>query len=115
MRNKIGDEARLKHILDAISEIESYIENTGFEEFAKNSIKVYATIKQLEIIGEAANHVSLALKEKYMEIKWREVVALRNILIHEYFGVDEKVIWGIILKDIPMLKMQVSQILHEFQ
>ncbi len=51
MRNDLGDEARVKHILDAISEIQSYLEGSSFEEFAENSMKKYASIKQLEIIG----------------------------------------------------------------
>lgn len=84
MRNNIGDEARLKHILDAISEIESYTKDSTFEKFTKSSMMKYATIKQLEIIVEAANHISEKLKEKYSDIEWREIVGLRNILIHEY-------------------------------
>lgn len=115
MKNNIGDEARLKHILDAISEIESYTRGIAFEEFAQNSMMKFATIKQLEIIGEAANRISDELKGKYSEIEWRKIVGLRNILIHEYFGVDENVVWGIITKDIPELKNQANHILAEFQ
>ena len=58
MRDKNGDEARLRHVLDAISEIQSYIRDSNFEDFSTNSMQKYASIKQLEIIGEAANHVS---------------------------------------------------------
>jgi|SRR5690625_3868215 len=113
MRDNLGDEARLRHILDAISEIQSYIKDTNFEEFSGNSMKKFATVKQLEIIGEAANHVNEEVKEKYSEIEWREIVGLRNILIHEYFGVDEQVVWGIITQDIPRLKDHARRILNE--
>lgn len=113
MRDKSGDEARLKHVIDAISEIQSYIENSNLEEFSNNSMRKYATIKQLEIIGEAANHISNKIKEEYPEVEWREIIGLRNILIHEYFGIDENVIWGIISKDLPVVKRQISKILDE--
>ena len=90
MRDNLGDEARIKHILDAITEVQSYTKDIRLKILAKNSMMKFAVIKQLEIIGEAANHVSEKLKENYSEIKWREIIGLRNILIHEYFGVDEK-------------------------
>ena len=113
MRNNLGDEARLRHILDAVSEIQSYIKNTDIEEFINDSMKKFATVKQLEIIGEAANHISEEMKGKYSDIKWREIVGLRNILIHEYFGVDEYVVWGIITQDIPKLKSHIKRILSK--
>lgn len=113
MRNNLGDEARLRHILDAVSEIQSYIKNTDIEEFINDSMKKFATVKQLEIIGEAANHISEEMKGKYSDIKWREIVGLRNILIHEYFGVDEYVVWEIITQDIPKLKSHIKRILSK--
>jgi len=94
MRSNLVDEARLMHMLDAISEIQSYVKDTDIDEFINNSMKKFATVKQLEIIGEAANHISEEMKIKHPEIKWREIIGLRNILIHEYFGVDEYVVWG---------------------
>jgi len=71
----------------------------------------FASIKQLEIIGESANHISDTLKERYSDIEWREIIGLRNILIHEYFGVDENVIWGIITMDLLKLKNNIIRIL----
>jgi uncharacterized protein with HEPN domain len=111
MKPELGDEARLKHILDAIREVQLYVMETDLEEFSRNLMKRHATIKQLEIIGEAANHISEVTKVKYPEIKWKEIIGLGNILIHEYFGVDERVVWGIINEDIPELQIQISQIL----
>lgn len=113
MKSNLGDKARLEHILDAISEIQSYTKDTDLEEFTGNSMKKYATIKQLEIIGEAASQITNGMKEKYSEVEWREIVGLRNILIHEYFGVDENIVWGIITKDIPKLKIHVARILQD--
>ena len=113
MKSDSGDKARLNHILDAISEIESYTKEATFEVFSQNSMMKFASIKQLEIIGESANHISDTLKERYSDIEWREIIGLRNILIHEYFGVDENVIWGIITMDILKLKNNIIRILKD--
>lgn len=73
----------------------------------------FATVKQLEIIGEASNQLTEHFKKLYKEIEWREIVALRNILIHEYFGIDTKIVWDILQIDLPMLKIQTEEILKQ--
>ena len=88
MKSKLGDKARLNHILDAIFEINSYVDKVEYEVFSKNSMMQFASIKQLEIIGESANNITKELKQMYNKIKWREIVGFRNLLIHEYFGID---------------------------
>lgn len=70
MRGKLGDKVRLQHVFDAILEIESYLVDSELEVFMKNSMMRFACIKQLEIIGEAANHVSDETKEKFSEVEW---------------------------------------------
>lgn len=88
-------------VKSAIEEIKSYVKECDFNTFEENSMMHNACIKQLEIIGEAANRISDELKDTCPEIKWAEIIGLRNILIHEYFGVDIKVIWDIIQFDLP--------------
>lgn len=73
MKDKSGDKARILHILDSISEIESYISNDSFESFSSHSMKKFATVKQLEIIGEAENHIGKEIKTSYPEVSWREI------------------------------------------
>lgn len=90
MRNSIGDKARLQHIYDAILEIESYIDKSTYDIFISNTMMQFACVKQLEIIGEAATHLTPHFKKLYSEIQWREIIDLRNLLIHEYFGIDTK-------------------------
>ena len=111
MKDLKGDKARLLHILDATSEIEDYTQGLDFEGFFRASMPRFASIKQLEIIGEAANHISEDTIEKYPDVEWRRIIALRNILIHEYFGVDAKIVWDIINEDIPNLKISIEIIL----
>ena len=113
MKNKPGDIVRIQHILDAINEIELYTEGATFDGFMNNSMMRFACVKQLEIIGEAANRVTDELKQGYPHINWREIVGLRNILIHEYFGVDERIVWEIIQNDIPKLKSNLKTVISE--
>jgi uncharacterized protein with HEPN domain len=111
MKDRMGDEPRLLHILDAIAEIQSYTKDLDASGFQMNSMLRFASIKQLEIIGEASRHLSDALKIKFPDIEWEQIIGLRNILIHEYFGVDSDLIWQILDKDIPLLKSKIEMIL----
>lgn len=88
MRNKLGDKIRIQHILNAIEEIENYLKAVDLTEFLKNSMMRFASIKQLEIIGEASNHLSAELKAQYPDIEWAQIVEMRHVFTHEYFGID---------------------------
>ena len=79
MKGEQGDITRLKHILDAISEIESYTRGTEISDFMNNSMMRFACIKQLEIIGEACNHISSPTKERFDSIPWKQIIGLRHV------------------------------------
>ena len=111
MKDKIGDRQRLFHIIDAINEIDDYTSTVEFAEFSKNAMMRFASVKQIEIIGEAANLITPEVRYKYKEIEWRQIIGLRHILVHEYFGIDFDLIWQIIKKDIPALKKEVIKML----
>jgi uncharacterized protein with HEPN domain len=111
MKGKIGDKQRLAHILESIEELESYTSGTNLDTFLQNSMMKFASVKQIEIIGEAANHISDETKEKFSEIQWRQITGLRHVLVHEYFGIDSRLIWQIIVDDIPLLKIKIKEVL----
>jgi uncharacterized protein with HEPN domain len=111
MKGREGDLARLQHIFEAILEIEKYILNRNFSDFISNSMFRFACIKQLEIIGEASNHINLETQHEFSEIQWAQIVGMRNLFIHEYFGIDLNIAWQIIEFDIPELKTKISEIL----
>ncbi len=111
MKGKIGDKQRLLHIAESINEIEKYISNATFEIFSTDSMMRYATVKQIEIIGEAANYLTEETKMQFPNIKWRQIIGLRHILVHEYFGIDSRLIWQIITNDIPKLKIDIQNII----
>ncbi len=115
MRPALNDELRVRHVLDAIAEVRSYLNGVALQAFLSNSEKRFACIKQLEIIGEACTRITPDVKEKYPEVEWKNIISFRNISIHEYFGVNFNLVWQIAQNDLPVLKQQFSKILVEFQ
>ena len=111
MKGNLGDKVRVQHILDAIQEIELYLKDVSYEQFLGNSEKRFATIKQVEIIGEACNMITDELKSANPSIPWKPIVGFRNISIHEYFGVNLQLVWEIAKNDLPDLKEKMQAIL----
>ena len=104
-------ELLLDDILQAIGRIEQYIKDLSFDAFSEDQKSVDAVVRNLEIIGEAANRLPDEFKEKYSEIEWHKVVGLRHRIVHEYFGIDLEIIWQILHKDLPELRDALSQII----
>jgi uncharacterized protein with HEPN domain len=111
MKSSLGDKQRLLHILEAIEEIENCVSGVNLDTFLQSSMMRFASVKQIEIIGEAANNISEEVKNKFTEIQWRQITDLRHVLDHDYFGVDSKLIWQIIADDIPDLKIKINEVL----
>ena len=101
----------LEHILQSVQLIEEYISGHTKEEFFKSYGLQDMIIRRIEIIGEAVRNLDEDLKKKHPEIQWREIVSMRNYLIHEYFDVNLQETWDTMQRDIPTLKEKVSKIL----
>ena len=104
-------ELLLDDILQAIGRIEQYIKGLSYDAFSKDQKSIDAVVRNLEIIGEAANRLPDEFKEKYSEIEWYKVVGLRHRIVHEYFGIDLEIIWQILHKDLPELRDSLPQII----
>lgn len=113
MKGQITDKIRIQHILDAIVEVEKYLSGVTYEDYFANSEKRFATVKQIEIVGEACNHLSTEFKQVHSEIDWKPIAGFRNISIHEYFGVNFQIVWEIAKNDLPVLKEKFSKILKK--
>jgi uncharacterized protein with HEPN domain len=106
------DNVYIAHILDAIGAIEDYTKELTLELFIKpeNRMVQDATIRELQVIGEAAKKLSEGLKSKNPTLPWREIAGMRDKLTHDYFGIDKKVVWFTVEKDLPVLKKAMKKL-----
>jgi len=100
-------------ILQAIKQIERYTKGISAKKLRQNKLVIDAVTRNLEIIGEAAKHIPAAIKKKYPDVEWKKIAGLRNILAHEYFGVDKDVLLDIIANKIPELKKEILGIINQ--
>lgn len=107
-----GDRLYVAHILECIQRIELYARG-GPEAFLKTPMAQDAAIRNFEVIGEAAKRVSPGLKQAHPEVPWRRIAGFRDVLIHDYMGVDLNEVWNIVERELPDLKRKVEAILGE--
>lgn len=100
-------------ILESIEKIESYLKDIPEDIFLQNIQLQDAIIRRMEIIGEAVKNIPNEVKEKITAIPWRKIQAMRNILIHEYFGVNMKSLLLTIKNDLPMLKEEINKLISQ--
>lgn len=100
----------IEDILESIKKIEDYTKSLNKEEFHNNTLIQDAVLRRLEIIGEAVKHVPQDFRSKYPEIPWKKVAGMRDILIHQYFGVNLNRTWKVIDEDIADLKKKIRKI-----
>lgn len=100
-------------ILESIFKIQEYIKEVDEQAFAQNSEKQDAVIRRLEIIGEAVKSISSETREKYPQVRWREIAGMRDIIVHQYFGVSIELIWRFAQTDLIALREEISKIVAQ--
>lgn len=105
----------LEDILEAISKIERFVDKIAFDAFKEDDMRIDAVIRNLEIIGEATKKIPQSVRKKHPDMEWKKIAGLRDILIHEYFGTNLKIVWNIVQSDLPALKEQVQSILEKIE
>jgi len=113
MRRKREFVDYLRDILDSIEKVGRFTEGMDFEHFSSDEKTVYAVIRALEIIGEAAKKVPRPVQRRHPDIPWREMSGIRDKLVHEYFGVNLRVVWSTVTQDLPALKPLIEQMVQE--
>ena len=101
----------LDDIVEAISKIKSYMAHLTQTQFVEDSKTIDAVTRSLEIIGEAIKCIPEGVRSNYPAVEWKKIAGLRDILIHEYFGIDTDIIWDIIQRKLPSLLTQMQMIL----
>ena len=101
----------IEDIVEMIEKIERYTHGKSFKNFAKDEMAIDAVIRNFEIIGEAARHLSENFRKKHPEVPWEKIFGMRNRLVHDYLGVDLDVVWDTVNNFVPVLKKQIEEIL----
>lgn len=101
---------RIQDILKSIDVIDQYLEKVTLTEFRKSRLIIDAVVRNFEIIGEASNHIPKTIQNQYPDIPWKDIIGMRNVLIHEYFDMEADVVWHTAKKHLPTLRAQLENI-----
>jgi uncharacterized protein with HEPN domain len=102
----------LNDIIEAITDVASFIEGMSYKEFLLDKKTFHAVVRSIEIIGEAAKQVPKSVRDKAPDIPWKEMVGMRNKIAHEYFGIDSKIVWDTAKRYLPKLRRQMLLLLR---
>jgi len=97
-------------IVEAITKIERYA-GRGKEAFERDELVQTWMVHHIQVIGEAASGLSPEFRQRRSAIPWREIIAMRNLLVHEYFGIDTRTVWNVVERDLPRLKATIQRLL----
>lgn len=102
----------LEDIVNAIAEVEEFIQGMSYDDFAADRKTINAVIRSLEVLGEATKHIPATVRKKHPDIPWKNMAAMRDVLIHNYMGVDLKTVWKVVKERLPGLKPLVERLLQ---
>lgn len=105
---------RINDILDAVSAIETYVSGMTYEDFVSDRKTVDAVVRNMIIIGEAAVHIPEEICVAHAEIPWQDMSAMRNFVVHEYFGVSDRILWDTVRIDLPPLVPVLNKIVVKY-
>lgn len=115
MRERIRDIERLHHINECIDNVLDFLKDKTYEEMAADRMCFHAVVYNIMIIGEAANLLTKEFRDSHDEVPWRNIVDMRNVLVHGYYTASPLFIWETYTKDLLPLKETISRYIEELQ
>ena len=113
MRERIRDLDRLKHILDCIENVMNYLEGKSFQQMNADRMCFHAVVYNIMVIGEAANMLTKDFREEHPEVPWRDIIDMRNVLIHGYYVASPLFVWETYTDNLPEFKLQIERFIAE--
>ena len=107
---KKDDMIYIGHILEATEKIYKYCSSMKKTEFLRNDLVKDAVVRNIEIVGEAAKKLSSEFRKRYPEIPWKDISGMRDKIVHDYTGIDYRVVWDVVQIDLPDLKIRLKNI-----
>jgi len=105
----------LQHIIESIEAIEDYVNGVSKKEFRQDQEKQDAIVRRIEIIGEAARNLPIDFRKKHPQVDWRAMAGMRDVVVHEYFGIDLNIVWNTVIQDLPRLKINILKIIEDLK
>lgn len=115
MREAVRDKGRIEHIIQAIDNVVMFVEGVSFDDFSKDKMMFFAVVKNIEIIGEAANKLTKELRNQHSEVEWDVIVGMRHVLVHDYYNINPAMAWNTAIINLPKLKPLMLSILKELE
>lgn len=112
MREQSKDKDRLQHILECIDNVFQFLDGKTFEDMTNNRMCFHAVVYNIMIIGEAANMLTKEFRDENQDTPWRDIIDMRNVLVHGYYIASPKFVWDTYVIDLPILKQQVESYLN---
>ncbi len=103
----------LAHVLESIEMIETYMKNLTKNEFSENEQVQDAVVRRVGIIGEAVKNLPMDLRKKYKNIPWSKATGMRDVMVHDYFGIDINIVWKTTKEDLPVFYKEIKKVYDE--
>jgi len=105
----------INDILDAMTKAQEFVQGLSYKTFLQDVKTQFAVVRAIGIIGEATKNIPVSVRKKYPQIQWREIAGMRDKIVHEYFGLNLKVIWRTVKEDIPTVKPLFEKLREDYR